>query len=187
MHLERADEHALSADGGGVKAQERQEVGRVGVRRQFLVASIGPSVWIGPRYIDDMAQPVAHDALRHGCAEEQSTAPEHELDGIVFEVDRKVRHDRNASSAAKNVAQFGETCCGYTERNLVGFDRLGRSSFARQDLSAPGKVGEVDRNMDRLDGDEVGSTPARFASNLGKTIRIEHATIVPSTESRRQT
>jgi hypothetical protein len=78
------------------RAEEPDEVGRVGVRRQLLLVAVGPRERVLAAEILDMAEPVSEHALRQPVPEMRADPPEDHAE-IVF----RVRLDRQPADDDK--------------------------------------------------------------------------------------
>ncbi len=105
VHGVRAHEPALAALRRRGQAEEGQQVRRVAVGRQLGPVAVGPGVRVHVGDVDDAAEALPHDALRHGPTESEADAPEERRHRVGRKaVDREAPQQDHASAVKHLVA-----------------------------------------------------------------------------------
>ena len=98
---------------------------QVGVEHELLPVAVGAGVGVGVGHVDHVAEPVAHDALRHSDAPVRADAPQHLRDlARVVLIDREAAHHDHAAAVHDLVLEAGEIVRDEPEREVAPLDVL---------------------------------------------------------------
>ncbi len=155
----RADVAADAARARGLQAQHRDDVAGVGVHVELGAVAVGALLRVLAADVDDVAEPVAHDALRHRRAEMRAEAEKDHAELVAGKALRRQPAQDHETAAAHDL--------GAPARD-VGVDRAEIEVGARDRLGVAGlRLHRAQRALERVEVTRVEIDAKAFAVALG--------------------